>query len=890
MISSPRSEARARLSAADVDLLGRDEERRVLTSLLDGAATETGTALVVVGEAGVGKSALLRQAAREAGGTAVLWLKENAIRPVPGQLAPLGAGLAVLRLLVTASQGRPLLCIVDDADLLAPAAQAALAVAARRVSASPVVLLLAARTQTPPLDDLPRLAVADLSVPAANRLLDRLTSGALDPWVLDRLVAVTGGNPQGLADLATRYTTAELGRIAVSPAPARLGEGLLAHFGASAVDLPADTRSLLLALAAAADQDVTPAGPALGFTADSWRPALRARLLADWPLPRFAHPLTRSAVYFGAPPGERRRVHAVLASLPGSPSTQAWHRAACALPGPDEALACELAKTAETVSSASERCLLQMLSGELSADSDARADRYAAGARAALIVGAASYAQALTEQAEAHLRCNAAAHARAAAVCEQARGELGQPPRRPAAAWLLEAARAELTASPDASQESTLCALSQMVLVRDGTCGITPAELAGVMAAVNACVGPSGELGTLLLYGFGRLIAGDYATAVEPLRQALSKAAGPTVLDPEVPSWFPLVAVASLVLWDDTAGTDWLNRVITRARATGALLEEKRALGVLRHLEAPRGQLADADFNLFAVPSPLVAAWRGDRDAVRTAGELAASGELSPTAASSHGLARIAPVVAALGERRFPAALRSAHDIRARDALNLEQEVLPYLVEAAAACGRLDQAHDALGILRGRAAIAGTDWARGQLHCAEGILADGEQADAAFVTAIEALRRTRRSAELARAHLLYGEALTSRGRTGEAGTQLRTAVGMFCDLGAVAYASRARRALRAAGERPAARKPAAGEKLTDQELRIARLAAAGATNHDIGQQLFIGASTVDYHLSKVYRKLGVSSRRALGEAVTGQVSASVHGLCASADSPRPPRS
>jgi DNA-binding CsgD family transcriptional regulator len=834
--------------AAGDDLLGREKEGEVLAALLDAAAKRrTGGALVLVGAAGVGKSALLRQAAREASGTGVVWLPETTASPVPGpaglgrvlapllslrparpgsqradlsdgETGPLGAGLAVLRLLVTVSQERPLLCLVDDADRLAPSAQAALAVAARRVTTSPVVLLFAMRTQAPPFSDLPSLRVDDLDRSSAERLLDRLASGALDPLVRGRLVAGAGGNPQGITDLAACYTPAELGRIAFSPAPAPAGDSLLAHFGAGARGLPTDTRSLLLALAAAPDEDVTPAGPALGFTAGSWRPAFQAGLLEGWPRPRFTHPLIRSAVYFGAAPRQRHLVHTVLAGLPGPSGRRAWHRAACALPGPDEPLARELTGTAEAVDVASERCLLRVLAGDLSADPGTRGNHYGEGAREALAAGAASYALALADQAEVHLRDNSAAQAKAAAVREQARGELGQPSRRSPAAWLLEAARAELSLSPAASRECTLGALSELVFVRDGTGGITPAELAGGLAAADASGGAAGDLGALLLRGFGRLIAGDYAAAAGPLREALLEAENPAVLDGGVPGWFPLVAVTSLALWDDTAGVAWLDRVIARARSTGGLRAERRALDLLRHLASP-------------------------------------------------GLARIAPVVAALGERRFPAALRAAHDIRARDVLQLDQGVLPYLVEAAAACGLPDQANDALEILRGLAAVAGTDWAHGQLRCAEGVLADGEMADEAFGAAIEALRRTRRAAELGRAHLLYGESLTSGGRMAEARAQLRTAAGMFSDLGAVAYAGRARRALRLAGGLPAGREPTIGETLTDQELRIARLAAAGATNRDIGRQLFIGATTVDYHLHKVYRKLGVSSRRAIGEAV-----------------------
>jgi DNA-binding CsgD family transcriptional regulator len=890
------------------DLVGREQERAVLDTVLDAARSGTGASLVLAGEAGAGKSALLREAARRAEDMSLVWLPGPAdAGPEPGSIgrafgpllkfrsallaplraalsggksAPLGAGLAMLALLAAASQQRPLLCVADDADLLAPAVSAALAVAARRVGGSSVAMIFAVRTPGQPFDDLPSLRVGGLSAPAADLLLDRLTKGTLDPWTRERLALAASGNPQCLTYLAARYTAAELGRIALAPVPAPVDDRLLEHFGADVRGLPADTRSLLLTLAAAPDGNVTAAGPALGFDADSWRPAARAGVLVGWPQPRFAHPLIRSAVYFGAPPRRRRRAHEVLAGLPGQASSRAWHRAAHALPGADETLASELADTAKTVVAPSERCLLQVLAGELSGDPGTRAVRYAAGAHAALIAGASSYARVLAGQAEAHLGHNTAARASAAAVREQARAELGQPSRRPTAAWQLEAARAELPAFPAASRDSTLRALSQVLLVRDGSCGITPTELARQMAAVTAALGESTDLGTLLLIGFGRLMAGDYASAARPLRQALTEAASPTVLERGVPGWFPLVAVAALALWDDSAAVDWLHRVIEQARAGGAPLHERRALGILQHLQAAGGRLTDAracaeeiakirssDCQPDAARSALVPAWQGDRAAVLAASELTASGRLPLMAEVSYGLAGFAPVLSELGESRFPAALRAANDIRASDTLNIEQEVLPYLVEAAAACGRLDQAHGALRVLRARAVVANTDWALGQLYCSEGVLADGDAVDAAFGAAISSLRRTRRTADLARAHLLYGEALAGQGRSADSGAQLRIAEELFSGCGAAAFARRARRALRAVGERPASREPAVGDELTGQELRVARLAASGATNRDIGDQLFIAASTVTYHLGKVYRKLGVSSRRALGEAL-----------------------
>jgi DNA-binding CsgD family transcriptional regulator len=820
------------------ELLGREDESAALDAVLESARSGTGQSLVLTGDAGIGKSALLKHAARSAGDMDVLWLRGSAVRDVLGPLLNLRpvlpapqqaalsedepacfmAGLAALGLFATVSRSRPLLCLADDADQLNPTAQAVLAVAARRLTPWPVAMLFAARSAENPFDDLPNIPVAGLSAPTACRLLGQLAGDKLDPWTRDRLAIASSGSPLALAELATRYTAAELGWIAISPLPVPIGEPMLTYYGMRADGLPADTRALLLALAAAPDQDVAAVGSSLGFGVDSWQAAARAGLLTGCPPPRFTHPLIRSAVYYGAPLTRRQRVHAILAAS-GAPGQRAWHRAQAA-PGPDENLARELADAAEQSLGYPERCLLYVRATELSADPAARAARYAAGAEAALIAGASVYAGTLADRAEAGFQHSPAARARAAGISDQASRELGQPTRRPAAAWLLEAARAELVTEPALSRDTTLSALSRVLLIRDGTCGITPAALAEQIREVTSAKPAPGDLGALLLAGFGRLIAGDYLAAVDPLRRALSTATDPAALTRGVPDWFPLVAIAAVVLWDDTAGTDWLRRVAEQARAQAAVLHERHALGLLQRLEA-----------------------------------------------GGYGLSQTAPVVLALGESRFADALRAANDIRARDSLNLDQDVLTYLIESAAACGRPDQAQLALLILREKATAAGTDWALGQLRCAEGMLAGPDAADKAFTAAIEHLRRTRIATDLARVYLLHGEYLLRWGRSTDASSQLRTAASLFADLGAPAFASRARRGLRASGERLGRRPPAADASLTSQEAQIARLAASGATNRDIAGQLVVSASTVDYHLRKVFRKLGVSSRRALRDAI-----------------------
>jgi DNA-binding CsgD family transcriptional regulator len=221
------------------------------------------------------------------------------------------------------------------------------------------------------------------------------------------------------------------------------------------------------------------------------------------------------------------------------------------------------------------------------------------------------------------------------------------------------------------------------------------------------------------------------------------------------------------------------------------------------------------------------------------------------------------------GLGRYPEALTAAQQACEHEDLDLYGRSLVELVEAGVRSGKVDLASDALERLVERTALAGTDWARGIEARSRALLTDGPAAEALYVEAIDRLTRTRIRAELARGHLLYGEWLRREGRRTDAREQLRPAHEMLTGMGAEAFGERARRELMATGETVRKRRVDTRNELTAQEAQIARLAADGHTNPEIGAQLFVSPRTVEWHLRKVYTKLDISSRRELRRALAG---------------------
>ncbi|WP_203978488.1 helix-turn-helix transcriptional regulator [Planotetraspora silvatica] len=807
-------------------LLGREEELAQLEGLLTAAREGAGGVLVLRGPAGIGKTALLDHAMREARGTRVVRVAgieseteigfaalHQLLLPFLGRLPNLPppqrsalaavfglrqgkeperflVGLAALSLLADAA-GEPLLCVVDDAQWLDQESAQVLAFVARRLQAERLVMMFAVREPTPrllPLTGLPDREIRGLAPRAAAELLASATPGRPDDRISERIVAETGGNPLALIELAHELDPGHLTGAARLPDPLPISQRLGARFVREIRDLPASSQMMLLT--AAAEQTGDPAvlwraGAELGFGWDAGAGAEARQLLEPGTRVRFRHPLIRSAVYYGASSGERRRVHQVLAAVTDpdrDPDRRAWHLAEAAT-GPDEVLAAALedaAGTARSRGGSDAEVIIRMRAAELTPEPARRAGRLVATAQAALTAGAFSQAGSLVESAEPAL-----ADPLTRALAAEIRGKIqmragGSAARLPA--LLLTTARAYEHVDVRRRREKLLEAMNMVFTVRQAALEVTPLEIA--KEALTLTPPPEGEAtpGDLLLEGCATLIAIGYAEAVPVLHAALAALAD--LADPRAPG--TLGVAAAHAVWDDRFADE------------------------------------SADERAPAVAGPSEA----------------------------------------LGRGRYRDAFEAARHLCELDMVNLDHQRLPDLIEAGVRCGERDQAQSALSRLRAKAQVAGTPWALGLLARSEALLAEPADAERLYLLAIEHLERTRMTADLARAYLLYGEWLRRHRRRNDARARLSMAHDMFVEMGAAAFADRCRIELVAAGTRHGASADASDD-LTPQERQIATLAAGRATNQEIAAQLFISPSTVDYHLKKVFRKLGVTSRRQL---------------------------
>ena len=594
---------------------------------------------------------------------------------------------------------------------------------------------------------------------------------------------------------------------------------------------------------------------------------------------RFRHPLVRSAVYRAAPVADRREVHRALAEATdpeADPDRRAWHHAHAAA-GLDEAVADELERSAGRARGrggvAAAAAFLER-AAELTPDPVRRGERALAAAGAKLEAGSREAGEELLATAELapldeHQRARLQ-RLRAQIAFIFGRGSDG--PR-----LLLDAARRLEAHDPALAREVYLEALgaamySGRLAADSGVRAVAEAASAAVVAP-----GPPRSI-DLVLDGLAhRCVAGPGA-GVPPLKAAL-RAVREEALDSheDIRPWLllsPIVqSMAIFELWDDDAFDVLSARAVRLARDTGALAVLPVAL-VYRsgahvfagELDAASALISEADEIAQATGNPgfrfagvLVGAWRGvEAEAL----ELINAGLESGGEGRVPALAGYATAILNNGLGRYEAALAGAEQA-AGSAWGYGSASLPELVEAAARCGRPEVAAAALSRLEERARAAGTDWALGVLARSRALVSEGEEADALYREAIERLERTRIRAELARARLLYGEWLRREGRRVDAREQLRSAHETFSLAGAEAFAERARRELTATGETVRRLTVETRDALTPQEEQVARLAQQGRTNQEIGAELFISPRTVEYHLHKVFAKLGIGSRKAL---------------------------
>jgi DNA-binding CsgD family transcriptional regulator len=879
--------------------------------------------LVLHGEAGIGKTALLEYliasgadltVVRASGVESGMELAYSGLHqlcgtildrldklPVPQRLAleivfGLSAGpapdrflvaLGVLNLLSEASEECPVLCVVDDAQWLDQSSALTLAFVAHRLLAESVGLVFAVREAGDQLRHLPSLDVAGLRNGDARALLSSAVQFRLDDQVCDRIVAETRGNPLALIELPRGIGATELAGFGTGSVSA-LSDGIEESFRRRLAALPEETRRLLLV--AAADPLGEPtivwrAAEQLGIRVEAGAAAQEAGLCEFGARVQFRHPLVRAAAYTVGPLDERRRAHAAIAAVTDAeadPDRRAWHRAlACA--GPDDAVADELERSAARARAragqAAAAAFLER-SVALTLDPKCRAERALAAAEAKYLAGSAEDSLRLAEVAKRGpldelLRLRA----------DVLGGRVVTMQRRPrdAPALLLSAARRlelfDRWAARETYRDAFIAALYA------GRCG-GDTRLPEVAAAVRS-VAPSTEPPSVtdeLLDAAALLIDAGWETGAVTVQRALNAFRNAAVSREFGLHWLFFAGRLSNWVWDEEMSEALSGRALTRVRDEGvlALLPGAAAARVAWDLLA--GDLSSASAHVEEQDtiqeaiggdrSPgsriVLAAFRG-RDA-----EVAQLDEATTRDAVTRGdgmwvaLLHWSTAVLCNGLGRYDKALEAAQLGAAYPLdVHVSSWALSELVEAAARCGQPEVATDALVRLAEMARACGTDWVIGVEARARALVADPADAERLYREAIERLGRTRLRPELARAHLLYGEWLRRDRRRIDARDQLRRAQDMFKTIGMEAFAARAGRELLATGETARKRTDESRDDLTAQELLIAQLARDGLSNAEIGARLFISPRTVEYHLHKVFAKLGITTREHLDRALPG---------------------
>jgi DNA-binding CsgD family transcriptional regulator len=909
-------------AGAKARLAGRASECASLDQLLAVAHQQQSAVLVVRGEAGIGKSALLDYAAERAEGCRVCravgaeWEMELPFAglhqlcvglldgrdglPAPQRDAleiafglNSGAqpdrflvGLAVLSLLSHAAAERPLVCLVDDVQWLDRSSVQVLAFVARRLAADAVVLLFAERepARVEELSGLPELRLGGLPDVFSRALLASVITTRLDERVRERILAEARGNPLALLELPREFSHGLAGGFALA------GDGSLpgrieASFLRRVRQLPLTTQRLLVV--AAADPTGEPAllfraSKQAGIPVHELSAAEADGLLELGPQVAFRHPLLRSAIYRAAPPDERHAAHRALAAATDSdvePDRRAWHRAH-AIAEPDEGVAFELEQSAERARArggfAAAAAFLER-SAALTPDPARRAHRALEAAAAKHLAGASQEALRLLESAGAG-PLDPLDRARLKLL----HGEIVDLRRTPdALPLLLDAARQLERLDASLSRDAYLAALRAATVA--GRLGPGTKEIAS--AALEA-PRESDEPRAVdrLVDGLALRFTAGYAAGAPVLKRAF------TALREEgerkdVSVRWPWFArrVAAELFADDT----WhylTTRGVQLVRENGAVGMLPVALIHLAHVRCLEGDLDGASALLdeaddianatgtepYLIGRLWLAGYRGieaealvlfeaaERDA-HTRG-----GEGIVLSFSEH-----ARAVLYNGLGRYEAALAPAQSAGARDELMVSVWSLPELVEAATRCGQGDVASAAIERLSERTTAAGTELALGIEARSRALLSEGALAEPLYRDAIDRLGRSRMALELARARLLYGEWLRRDRRRIDAREQLRAARDMFTSMGAEAFAARAGRELLATGETARKRTAATRDELTAQEMQIAQLARGGLSNAEIGARLFISPRTVEYHLHKVFSKLGITTREHLDRVLPG---------------------
>ncbi|MEU4450577.1 AAA family ATPase [Nocardioides sp. NPDC023903] len=900
-------------------LVGRASEQVRLAALLSRARNGKGGSIAVLGEPGVGKSALLTSATADTSlrvvrvdgyesesdmafaavqRLATALRRECEMLPEQQRRALLVAsgeadgpppdrylvGLGVLGLLAAASDGHGIVCTIDDAHLLDPESLDALAFVARRIAVERVAVVFAGRDEArlaEHLGGVPQLALTGLDTDAAVRLLNRAATEPLPPSVALAIAQATGGNPLALIDLAGESLVHELPDLGMAGEPVPVGRHLEAHYvrRVRQADQAVQTWVLLAAADSTGNIDLlAAAGAELDLTLDDADRAEVAGLVQLTPTVRFRHPLVRSAVYNAASGVERRRVHRALARAADRSNlveAEAWH-AARAVVGTDEAVAQRLDRTAILAArrgglASSARLLAR--GADLSPPGEGRTSRQVGAAEAALAVGAAHLAQQLIE-----------------AIDEESAGQVTRG-RALVTRSALSVLRAE--------REGVMRGASDQLLAADLFHGFDDVrEQDALLRAFDRCSSADrlmtgvtqGELGermrvgadrhgrwSVVLRGLAALILEPYDTAYPQVRAAYDAVLA--LPDDELMNFGSVLAGVGGYLWDDEGRAAGLSRAARAARDRGALLVLDSLLWIMALSEVYGGSLHRAhrfvesnrevrvamgheDAN---VPNVAVMAWSGEpRELVEAVAD--GAGAVGFGGVQFSGIEGL--VARDLADRRYEDAYRRHKPLIEEPFLQVTPMWYADFVESAVRSGHLDEAQRVAEDLASRAAVNGMPWCEGVAERALALVSPDDAAEAHYLASIAALHKTLAETELGRSYLLHGEWLRRVRRRREAAEQLRLALKHLRHSGAEIFVPRVLAELEILGVRPddaAGGEAAPRLDLTTQEHTIARLAASGRTNAEIAANLFISPNTVDYHLRKVFQKLGISSRRQLAD-------------------------
>ncbi len=908
-------------------LVGRATERDTLDQVVDAARHGRGSAVVVHGEPGIGKTALLEymitsardfQVLRTVGNEAEHELpfaalqqlcapgltdlsqlpepQRDALRVTFGLVtgAPpdrLLVSLAVLSLLSQHANGHPLLCVVDDTQWLDRESAQAFAFVARRLATESIAFAFGSRAITEVIRGLPTLEVVELDRATSLALLRSVLLDRVDENVLERVVAETRGNPLALLELPHGLTPAKLYGGFALPVSVPIAGRIEASFRRRLANLPSQSRRLLLVAAAEPTGDpalVWRAAAQVGVTGSAADAVENEGLLDMSTRVTFRHPLVRSAIYHAATPAERRDVHRALAAATDpslDPDRRAWHLAQAAS-HPDENVAAELERSAGRAQArgglAAAAAFLER-SAELTLEAAPRASRALVAAEAKRQSGALDDALALAAIAE---RGPLDDSQRAQLDVLRARVSLGSDRGSDAPILLVRAAQRLQQIDASQARDTYLDAITAALFAGRLAREINAREVAE-LALASPRPGGTRRAADDLLDGLALLITKGATVGTPVLQRVVDAFSSRDIADEERLRWSWLAGQAAAFIWDYDSWDLLTARQLHLARDAGALTVLPVTLSVRAGVHLFAGELNIAaslvdriealddatDARTVRYAAVLLAAFRGrELDAQKlidaNAKEFASRGE-----GTGVSVTRWAAAALYNGLARYHEAFSAAEAVlEDPDDLSFGPFATVELVEAASRTGRADTARPALDHLDEATSASGRAWGTAIAARSRALLSEGDLAESQYRDAIDRLTPTALSFDLARTHLVYGEWLRRGRRNVEAREQLRSAHTLFSDFGMEGFAERARVELRATGEHARARSVETSNELTPQEAQISQLVAEGATNNEIAVQLFITPRTVEYHLHKVFRKLDVKSRTQLARHVLGSQS------------------